>query len=129
MAGRRRGEIRVEDMGGRGAVEAGFSPAAGEAAKGVVEYQRPQRRNLNELVGQTVIITGYRLSESAKFKAQVAYVKVLIDNKEEEFYTFSRVVIRQLTEEIEPILSQGKAVRVKVIKDERKRYIALAPPR
>lgn len=106
--------------------EAGFSPTASEAPE-VVEYQRPQRRNINQLVGQVITITSYRLSESARFRAPIAYIKIVDSSgKEEEVYTFSRVIIRQLQEEIDQLLKSGKAVKAKVVKQ--KNYIALAPP-
>jgi len=113
------------------AAEAGFSPAAAEAAskpREIVTYQRPQRINLVELEGRKIVILDYQLTSSARFNAQMAIIRYFTnpEGKEQEAYTFSRVIIRQLVEEIDPLLRNGKAVEVKVVKT--KRYLMLAPP-
>jgi hypothetical protein len=121
----------TQDGGNSKAAEAGFPPAAAEAApkpREIVTYQRTPRVNLAELEGRKIVIIDYQLSSSARFNAQMAIIRYFTnpEGREQEAYTFSRVVIRQLTEEIDPLLKSGKAVEVKVVKT--KRYLMLAPP-
>jgi len=75
------------------------------------------------------VITGYELMKSQRIGAQLAIIRFFIppEGAEREAYTFSRVVIRQLEEEIAPIINQGKVVKAKVVRT--KRYLMLAPPR
>ena len=124
--------------GDKPAAEAAFSPTAAEAAKideaakiEIVEYKRQQKERINlaELDGSTIVIIDYQLTTSPKFNAQMAVIRFFKapEGKEEEAYTFSRVIIRQLTDEIDPLLRQGKAVKARVMKT--KRYLMLAPPR
>jgi len=122
--------------GDKPAAEAAFSPPAAEAAAEaakieIVEYKRQQKERINlaELDGSTIVIIDYQLTTSPKFNAQMAVIRFFKapEGKEEEAYTFSRVIIRQLTDEIDPLLRQGKAVKARVMKT--KRYLMLAPPR
>lgn len=113
------------------AAEAAFSSTAAEAApkpREIVQYRRPPRLNLADLDGETIVIIDYQLTTSPKFNAQMAVIRFFKapEGKEEEAYTFSRVIIRQLTDEIDPLLKQGKAVEVKVVKT--RKYLMLAPP-
>ena len=96
--------------------------------KEIVEYQRPSRRNLVECDGMDITILEYRVVHSTRYGSPMAVIKAVINGRDEELYTFSRVVIRQLEEEIAPILRQGKVVKVKVSRDPRKRYLVLMPP-
>lgn len=124
--------------GDKPAAEAAFSPPAAEAAKideaakiEIVEYKRQQKERINlaELDGSTIVIIDYQLTTSPKFNAQMAVIRFFTppEGREQEAYTFSRVIIRQLTDEIDPLLRQGKAVKARVMKT--KRYLMLAPPR
>ena len=114
--------------------EAAFSPTASEAPhpspREIVEYRRQQKErvNLADLDGVTIVITGYELMKSQRIGAQLAIIRFFIppEGAEREAYTFSRVVIRQLEEEIAPIINQGKVVKAKVVRT--KRYLILAPP-
>lgn len=115
-----------------GAAEAAFSPPAAEAAsKEIVEYRRQQKERINlaELDGSIIVITGYELLRSARLGAQFAVIRFFTppEGREQEAYTFSRVVIRQLVEEIDPLLRSGKVVKVRITK--KNKYISLAPPR
>lgn len=132
MAKRKPSEIQVQDMGvDQKAAEAAFSPPAAEAANKIeiVEYRGQQKRiNLADLDGSTIVITSYELIKSQKLNAQMAVIRFFTppEGREQEAYTFSRVVIRQLVEEIDPLLRQGKAVKVRIAKNNK--YISLAPP-
>ncbi|HWP30889.1 MAG TPA: hypothetical protein VNK96_04060 [Fimbriimonadales bacterium] len=135
MAEKKGSKMRIEYGDKPGAAEAAFSPPAAEAAqqtqpREIVEYKRQwkERINLAELDGSTIVITGYELLRSARLGAQMAVIRFFTppEGREQEAYTFSKVVIRQLTEEIDPLLRSGKAVKVRIAKNNK--YISLAPP-
>jgi len=133
MVEKKGSKMQIEYGENSKAAEAAFSPTAAEAARPIeiVEYRRQlrERINLADLDGLTIVITGYELVKSQRIGAQMAVIRFFTppEGKEQEAYTFSRVVIRQLTEEIDPLLKQGKAIKVRVTKN--KKYISLAPPR
>lgn len=136
MAEKKGSKMRIEHGDKPGAAEAAFSPPAADAAqqtqpREIVEYKRQlkERINLAELDGSTIVITGYELVSSTRVGAQLAIIRFFTppEGREHEAYTFSRVVIRQLVEELDPILKQGKAVKVRIAKNNK--YISLAPPR
>jgi hypothetical protein len=90
----------------------------------VVDYSATANyKNISELLNNTFIITGIK-QEERTFADRKAVLSVITVNNE-EYYTFSSVLARQL-QEIQPLIAQGKKVRVKLVK--KKRYLTLASP-
>jgi len=90
----------------------------------VVDYSTTQNyKNISELLNNTFIISNIK-QEERTFADRKAILSVITVGNE-EYYTFSSVLARQL-QEIQPLIAQGKKVRVKLVK--KKRYLTLASP-
>jgi len=95
-----------------------------ENTSDVVDYSTTQNyRNISELLNKTFIISNIK-QEERTFADRKAILSVITVNNE-EYYSFSSVLARQLME-IQPLIAQGKKVRVKLVK--KKRYLTLASP-
>jgi len=95
-----------------------------ENTSDVVDYSTTQNyRNISELLNKTFIISNIK-QEERTFADRKAILSVITVNNE-EYYSFSSVLARQLME-IQPLIAQGKKVRVKLVK--KKRYLTLTSP-
>jgi len=82
----------------------------------------PSYANLIEAINKVIVIKGIEVRETARGK--VYYIHT--DNMG-SFYTWSKVVGRQLEEINEKYLKNGKKVKAKVVK--RKNYLTLESPK
>ena len=99
----------------------------GEKAKEeIVDYQPPQRKNLREYVGKVIVIADARVAYSRKYNSEISFITIDNNGNYEEAFSLSRVIARQLKEEIIPILRAGKKVRALV--DKEMNFITLKPP-
>jgi len=95
-----------------------------ENTSDVVDYSATANyKNISELLNKTFIISNIK-QEERTFADRKAILSVITVNNE-EYYSFSSVLARQLME-IQPLIAQGKKVRVKLVK--KKRYLTLASP-
>ena len=95
-----------------------------ENTSDVVDYSTTQNyRNISELLNKTFIISNIK-QEERTFADRKAILSVITVGNE-EYYLFISVLARQLME-IQPLIAQGKKVRVKLVK--KKRYLTLASP-
>ena len=95
-----------------------------EVSEEVVDYSTTQNyKNISELLNNTFIISNIK-QEERTFADRKAILSVITVNNE-EYYSFSSVLARQLME-IQPLIAQGKKVRVKLVK--KKRYLTLTSP-
>jgi hypothetical protein len=92
----------------------------------IVDYAPPQRKNLREYLGKVIVIADARVVYSRKYNSEIAFITIDNNGSYEEAFTLSRVVTRQIKEEIMPLLRQGKKVRALV--DREMNFIALKPP-
>ena len=95
-----------------------------ENTSDVVDYSATANyKNISELLNKTFIISNIK-QEERTFADRKAILSVITVNNE-EYYSFSSVLARQLME-IQPLIAQGKKVRVKLVK--KKRYLTLTSP-
>jgi Arc/MetJ-type ribon-helix-helix transcriptional regulator len=92
----------------------------------IVDYQPPQRKNLREYLGKVIIIADARVAYSRKYNSEISFITIDNNGNYEEAFSLSRVIARQLKEEIIPILRAGKKVRALV--DKEMNFITLKPP-
>jgi len=92
----------------------------------VVDYQPPQRKNLREYLGKVIVIADARVAYSRKYNSEISFITIDNNGNYEEAFSLSRVIARQLKEEIIPILRAGKKVRALV--DKEMNFITLKPP-
>jgi len=92
----------------------------------IIDYQPPQRKNLREYVGKVIVIADARVAYSRKYNGEISFITIDSGGNYEEAFSLSRVVARQLKEEIIPILRAGKKVRALV--DREMNFITLKPP-
>lgn len=78
--------------------------------------------NLRDMVNANIIITKYAINNDNQGREYA----LILDEKGNKFYTYSKVVIKQLRDELADILQSGKAVRVSVRKT--KKYLYLDEP-
>jgi len=97
-----------------------------EQREEIVDYQPPQRKNLREYLGKVIIIADARVAYSRNYNSEIAFITIDNNGSYEEAFTFSRVVARQIKEEIMPLLRAGKKVRALVAREMN--FIALKPP-
>ena len=97
-----------------------------EQREEIVDYQPPQRKNLREYLGKVIVIADARVAYSRKYNSEIAFITIDNNGSYEEAFTLSRVVTRQIKEEIMPLLRAGKKVRALVAKEMN--FIALKPP-
>jgi len=95
-----------------------------ENTSDVVDYSATANyKNISELLNKTFIISNIK-QEERTFADRKAILSVITVGNE-EYYSFSSVLARQLME-IQPLIAQGKKVRVKLVK--KKRYLTLTSP-
>jgi len=95
-----------------------------EKENDVVDYSvTANYKNISELLNNTFIISNIKQEERTFADRKAVLSVITVGN--EEYYTFSSVLARQLME-IQPLIAQGKKVRVKLVK--KKRYLTLASP-
>jgi hypothetical protein len=92
----------------------------------VVDYQPPQRKNLREYLGKVIVIADARVAYSRKYNGEISFITIDNNGNYEEAFSLSRVIARQLKEEIIPILRAGKKVRALV--DKELNFLTLKPP-
>jgi hypothetical protein len=92
----------------------------------VVDYQPPQRKNLREYLGKVIVIADARVAYSRKYNSEIAFITIDNNGSYEEAFSLSRVIARQIKEEIMPLLRAGKKVRALV--DKEMNFITLKPP-
>jgi hypothetical protein len=112
-------------------VEGTFSQVPNEAsqiAKNVIDYQRGERRNLKELVGKVVYIVNAKVIRTNRGEMAVIEAYEKIGEKIMEYYTWSKVIIRDL-EKIMDLLAKGYVIRVKINQDPKKGYLYFDSPR
>ena len=112
-------------------VEGTFSQVPYETsqiAKNVIDFTRSERKNLKELVGKIVYITNAKIINTSKGYMGIIEAYERIGEKIQEYYTFSKVVIKEL-DRIMPLLARGYVVRVKIAQDDEKGYLYFDSPR
>ena len=72
--------------------------------------KRPERINLNRMENETIIITDISFRSSKRYNNYV----VVTDTEGQEYYTFSKLALKQ-AREITEILNTGALVAVKVM--------------
>lgn len=119
MAGRR-GADKVSPPAG---FSAGADPQPAGGGRPVVEFRSGGGGNrLTDLVGTNIVIANYEISQD-NLGRDYAVIETADGRK---YTTYSKVVIRQLKEEIKPLLDKGYNVKVSVRRGRRAIY--LAPP-
>jgi hypothetical protein len=98
----------------------------GEQKEEIVDYAPPQRKNLREYLGTVIVIADARVAYSRKYNSEISFITIDNNGNYEEAFSLSRVIARQLKEEIMPILRTGKKVRALV--DKEMNFITLKPP-
>jgi Arc/MetJ-type ribon-helix-helix transcriptional regulator len=98
----------------------------GEQKEEIVDYTPPQRKNLREYLGKVIVIADARVAYSRKYNSEISFITIDNNGNYEEAFSLSRVIARQLKEEIMPILRSGKKVRALV--DKEMNFITLKPP-
>jgi len=114
---------------------ADFSPKAPDTkVRGeIIEFKEVSRENLRVLVNKIIYITNIEFRQGRK--GEFAIVKVYTDDdvqkneiREKEYYTFSRVVLRQLRDIYDEIMVNGKIVKAKLNEDPKRGYLYLSKP-
>ena len=114
---------------------ADFSPKAPDPkTRGeIIEFKEVSRENLRTLVNKVIYITNIEFRQGRK--GEFAIVKVYTEDdvqkneiREREYYTFSRVVIRQLKDIYDAVVIEGKIVRAKLNEDAKRGYLYLSKP-
>jgi hypothetical protein len=114
---------------------ADFSPKAPDVkTRGeIIEFKEVSRENLRALVNKVIYITDieFRQGRKGEFAIVKAYTQEDVDKneiREREYYTFSRVVIRQLKDIYDEIMVKGKIVRARLSEDPKRGYLYLSKP-
>jgi hypothetical protein len=114
---------------------ADFSPKAPDMkTRGeIIEFKEVSRENLRTLVNKVIYIVGieFRQGRKGEFAIVKAYTQEDVDKneiREKEYYTFSRVVIRQLKDIYDEIMVKGKIVKAKLNEDPKRGYLYLSKP-
>jgi len=114
---------------------ADFSPKAPDiSTKGeIIEFKEVSRENLRTLVNKVIYITNieFRQGKRGEFAIVKAYTQEDVDKneiREREYYTFSRVVIRQLRDIYDAVVIEGKIVKAKLLEDAKRGYLYLSKP-
>jgi hypothetical protein len=97
-----------------------------EQREEIVDYAPPQRKNLREYLGKVIVIADARVAYSRKYNSEIAFITIDNNGEYEEAFSLSRVIARQIKEEIMPLLRAGKKVRALVAKELN--FITLKPP-
>ena len=114
---------------------ADFSPKAPDkSTRGeIIEFKEVSRENLRVLVNKIIYITNIEFRQGKR--GEFAIVKVYTDDdvqkneiREKEYYTFSRVVLRQLRDIYDEIMVNGKIVKAKLNEDPKRGYLYLSKP-
>ena len=114
---------------------ADFSPKAPDTkVRGeIIEFKEVSRENLRVLVNKIIYITNIEFRQGRK--GEFAIVKVYTDDdvqkneiREKEYYTFSRVVLRQLKDIYDAVVVEGKIVKAKLNEDPKRGYLYLSKP-
>jgi len=114
---------------------ADFSPKAPDiSTKGeIIEFKEVSRENLRTLVNKVIYITGIEFRQGKR--GEFAIVKVYTDDdaqkneiREKEYYTFSRVILRQLRDIYDEIMVKGKIVKARLNEDPKRGYLYLSKP-
>ena len=102
--------------------------SSNQIAKNVIDYQRGERKPLRELVGKIVYIVNVKQINTNRGIMTIIEAYEKIGEKIEEYYTFSRVIARDI-EKIADLISKGYVVRVKIAQDEKRKYIYFDSPK
>jgi len=114
---------------------ADFSPKAPDIkTRGeIIDFKEVSRENLRVLVNKVIYITNieFRQGKRGEFAIVKVYTQEDVDKneiREREYYTFSRVVIRQLRDIYDEIMVKGKIVKAKLNEDPKRGYLYLSNP-
>jgi hypothetical protein len=114
---------------------ADFSPKAPDMKiRGeIIDFKEVSRENLRVLVNKVIYITNieFRQGKRGEFAIVKVYTQEDVDKneiREREYYTFSRVVIRQLKDIYDAVVVEGKIVRAKLLEDAKRGYLYLSKP-
>ena len=114
---------------------ADFSPKAPDPkTRGeIIEFKEVSRENLRVLVNKVIYITNieFRQGRKGEFAIVKAYTQEDVDKneiREREYYTFSRVVLRQLRDIYDAVVIEGKIVKAKLLEDAKRGYLYLSKP-
>jgi len=114
---------------------ADFSPKAPDTKiRGeIIEFKEVSRENLRVLVNKVIYITNIEFRQGKR--GEFAIVKAYTDDdvqkneiREREYYTFSRVVLRQLRDIYDAVVIEGKIVKAKLLEDAKRGYLYLSKP-
>jgi hypothetical protein len=97
-------------------------------AKNVIDYTRGERKPLRELIGKIVYIVNVKQVNTNRGIMTILEAYEKIGEKIEEYYTFSRVIARDV-ERIADLINKGYIVRVKIAQDEKRKYIYFDTPK
>jgi len=114
---------------------ADFSPKAPDkSTRGeIIEFKEVSRENLRVLVNKVIYITNieFRQGRKGEFAIVKVYTQEDVDKneiREKEYYTFSRVVLRQLKDIYDAVVVEGKIVKAKLNEDPKRGYLYLSKP-
>jgi len=102
--------------------------SSNQIAKNVIDYTRGERKPLRELIGKIVYIVNVKQVNTNRGIMTILEAYEKIGEKIEEYYTFSRVIARDV-ERIADLINKGYIVRVKIAQDEKRKYIYFDTPR
>jgi len=89
--------------------------------KEITDWDKPEeeieRRNLVDIAGQIIHITGYHEEESEKYG-----VYAILETEEGEFYSFSQKLRRQ-SDDLQALLDIAEKVRARVKVSNRQAYL------
>ena len=124
-------EIHISGKHNDREVKGTFSQVPNETsqiAKNVIDYTRGERKPLRELVGKIVYIVNVKQINTNRGIMTIIEAYEKIGEKIEEYYTFSRVIARDI-ERIADLISKGYVIRVKIAQDEKRKYIYFDSPK
>jgi len=114
---------------------ADFSPKAPDMkSRGeIIEFKEVSRENLRTLVNKVIYITNieFRQGKRGEFAIIRAYTQEDVDKneiREKEYYTFSRVILRQLRDIYDAVVVEGKIVKARLNEDPKRGYLYLSKP-
>ena len=105
-----------------------YETSQSQIAKNVIDFTRSERKNLKELVNKVVYITNAKIISTSKGYMGIIEAYERIGDKIEEYYTFSKVIIKEL-DRLMPLLAKGYVVRVKIAQDQAKGYLYFDSPK
>jgi len=105
-----------------------YETSQSQIAKNVIDYTRSERKNLKELVNKVVYIVNAQIVNTNKGLMAVIEAYQHIGEKIEEYYTFSKVIIKEL-DRLMPLLAKGYVIRVKIAQDSQKGYLYFDSPK